>query len=122
MLVRAAVPCFMTVSATFTYAAGTAYDAAKTKAAVAAAVNALEFPGAIAASQITQAIHSAVPGAISVSSVSLQGRLLKPDGTSTTLSSSSAITIANDFSNMVSGKTVAFFLDPADITLSATAV
>jgi hypothetical protein len=122
MLIRAVIPCEVTVSAVFTYTAGASYDAAAVKAAIAAAVNSIDFTGSVPASLISQAIYASLPATVGVSSVSLTGRLLKPDGTVTSLSSSTALTITNDYANMVSGKTVAFFLQTTGITLSATAV
>jgi hypothetical protein len=122
LLVRAAVPCVVTVTATFTYPAGNTVSTSAVKAAIASAVNGDSFTGSLPASLISQAIHTAVPSALAVTSLTMTGRLIKPNGAIVTSSSSTAITIADDFDNMVSGKTTAFFLSTSDITLTATAV
>jgi len=49
--------------------------------------------------------------------IGLSGRILKPDGTGALLLSTDRLVIPEDMDNYVSSRTVAFYLDPNDISI-----
>jgi hypothetical protein len=125
VLVKAPIPCFISLSLTVNYKTGTTPPVTSAiQAALATAVNGLEFPGSLAASFINQTLHDLLTNLVSITGLTMTGVIRKPDGTSTTITDSSLLTIPNDYPNMTSGRTVALLLNPTDITISlvATAV
>lgn len=118
-LVKAAVPCFTTVGFTLTVLTGTTVSSAAVAAAVAAVVNEAGFAGSVAASTISAAVHTLLGAAVvSLTAFSLAGQVHRPDGTIISLSSSTAITAPDDPANGLSSRTIVFFLEPTDVTVT----
>jgi hypothetical protein len=118
-LTRGPVPCFTTVSFTLNMASGSpSVDQNLVKTNVANAVNAQGFIGQLSASFIDQVLHATVPGLVTVSAMTLNGRVRKPDGANTLLGPSAvSLVIPTDYPNMTSGRTTVFFLNPSSITI-----
>src|SRR5690606_34837140 len=85
-------------------------------------VNSLGFVGRLHGSAISDVIHNSLPSNVAVSSMDIIGRILRPDGQTIVLRSSDVIVVPNDADNMISAKTVNFFLDPEDIAISVEVV
>jgi hypothetical protein len=121
-LVRAAVPCFVTVAVTVSYQTGSTVPTAGTvQSAAATAVNATGFIGSLTSGLVTQAIQAAIPTTAWVSSFTMTGQIRRPDGTTVPLTGPT-LTLPNDPSNLVSARTCCFFLPPASVTVTLTAV
>jgi hypothetical protein len=119
ILVKAAVPCFMTASMTLNILTGTTVDVAALQNALAVAVNTAGFIGSIAASMLSQVLHNALGAAlVSITGISLAGRIRKPDGTNVSISSSTNLSFSNDNSTMTTNRTVIFLLNATDVTLT----
>ncbi len=123
VLVVAAVPCFTTVAFTLTVPTGTTVDTAAVKAAVAAAVNAGGFAGTLPASLISATVHALFGTvAVALTAFALAGTVRRRDGTNVALSSSTILTVPDDPDNGVTSRTVVFFLEPADVTVTVAFV
>lgn len=123
VLIKAPMPCFTAVTLTVNYKNGTtAPTIAAVQNSVADAVNAMSFSGTLATSYIAQALQTTVPNLVSLTDVSLDGDIRAPDGTTASITGTESIEIPDDFPNMVSGRTTAFFLDPADVDVTLVAV
>jgi hypothetical protein len=121
VLVKAPIPCFLTISFTLNMAPGTesSADAGAVQQQVATVIGNLGFTGQLAASLISQALHDFVGVNLeSVTSIVMSGIISKPGGGSSTISSSSLLTIPTDYPNMTSGNTVAFLVTPAGISVT----
>lgn len=119
-LVKAPIPCFVLAELSINHIIGTtAVDEEAVQDAVANAINATGFTGTLTASSLIAAAQAVLTAGSTVSAASMSGSIVKPDGTTTSLSStSSTLTIATDNSNMVSSRTCCFFAQPSSITLS----
>lgn len=117
VLVRAAVPCFVSVSLRAHAKDAAAVDPAAVASAVADAVNASGFAGTLYASDLLAAARSALGGA-GVSGVDLFGRVRRPDGTDAYVRSPEALEAPDEPSRCVSPRTVAFYCDPADVAVT----
>jgi hypothetical protein len=121
LLVKAPVPCFMTL--TVNVSASTTdptQNVTTIQQTAAAAVNGVGFQGQIPVSVIVSAVHSVLLGSASASSVVLQGRIRQPNGVIVNLSSSTVLSIGTDFTDMVTGNIVGFFVNPSDVTVNVT--
>lgn len=122
ILVKGAVPCFVGVSLTVNMPAGEELPAEDDVAAVVASyVGSLGFTQKLTASQIAKKIHDAYPTA-SVSDVALTGRIRKPGGVSYALSSTNALVIPDDPTNMVTYRTTAFLLSPTNVSVNVVSL
>jgi hypothetical protein len=122
VLVKAPVPVFTTMSFNLVIPKANATpDLNAVKTAVTAAVNSQGFSDRLTSSVIASAVKSVISNA-SVDSLSLSGTLRKPNGTTVSLSGSSAITITADTANMVSSNTVVFFVSNGDITITTVRI
>ena len=108
ILVKAAVPCFVSVSMTLNMPSGVTVVAADVQAAVSQAINGLSFTASLAASYISKVVHNLVPDLLTISGMNISGRIRQPNGTAVYLNSSSAIDIPNDPDNLVTEDTVIF--------------
>lgn len=119
VLVRAAVPCFTTISCTIRKdAASLQPDIAAMKKAVVAAIANVGFTGQLHASVITNALYPFLKGKQAVGSVEMLGRILRPDDTVAYLRDHTILKIPDDASRMVTGKTTAFLTREEDIAIS----
>ena len=117
-LVKAPVPCFVTLHITITKPSGTADpDTSSITAALVREINQIGFTGRLYASQIHDIIHGYLEPAMGVSALDLHGRLLYPDGAFRNVRGADALRIVADEARMVSPRTVQFFATAADIAI-----
>jgi hypothetical protein len=123
LLVKAAVPCFLSLS--FTIHKKSTEESPDTDALatdLAAEVNQLGFRGRLAASQLSAVIHRHLVGTQTASAIDMFGRIRYPNGTIRYLRSGELLEIPDAAEQMVSPRTVAFILDPADVAASVEVV
>lgn len=121
VLVRAPVPCFLSLSFDIATRGGVSTVAAPPIAeAVAGHVNRLGFPGRLLASQLIEVVHRQLPDGAAVDSLDMFGRIWRPDGTVSYLRDplQQRLEIPDDPTHGVSPRTVAFLLDPADVAVT----
>lgn len=123
VLIKAPVPCFVSLSFVLEGQSGASLpDAHTVKAALASYVNNLGFTGRLAASAVLDVIHDYLSGGLTVVSLDMVGEILRPDGTLQRLRSGEVLIIPDESGRMVSARTVGFMLDPDDVLISARAV
>jgi hypothetical protein len=119
LLVRAAIPCLLTINATILRAEDeSAPDLDVIRVALRNYVSGLNFPGTLYASQLMDVIHKHLASGTVVSSIVMQGSLLRTDGDVTVIRHTTALAIPNAPSVEVSPRIVAFFLDTENIGLT----
>ena len=119
ILVRAAIPCLLTINATILRTVDeSAPDLDAIRLAIRDHVARLNFPGTLYASQLMDTIHTHLTGKMVVSNLVMQGRILRPDGETIVIRNTSALTIPEAPSVQATPRTTAFFLDTADIGLT----
>lgn len=115
-LVKAPVPCFLTLNFTVNKKTGQADpDVEAIRNAVCEAANTIGFVGELYASQLQDVIHNHLANGQTVSAVDMHGRLRYPDGTIRYLRDSEVLTVPDLPANMVTAKTVQFFAAPEDV-------
>lgn len=118
VLVKAAVPCDLAIAFDIEIGTGTATpDTAAIANAIAAAVNALDFPGRLNASFISGIAYGFLADRQVVGNMSLLGSIRRPDGTTTVLHDTVALHVTDLPSAGVTGRTVAFLCDPNDVAI-----
>lgn len=116
VLVKAPVPCFLTVNFTVHKRTGQDDpDVASIRAAVAKTANTVGFAGALYASQVQDAVNGYLSDGQTVSAIDMHGRIRYPDGSTVYLRDSEVLQVPDDPANMVSPRTVQFFSDPDDV-------
>lgn len=116
VLVKAPVPCFLQVSFTVhKRAADAAPDVAAIKAAVAALANQTPFTGRLYAGRVHDVVHGHLGNEASVGAIDMLGRLRYPDGRTVYVRDADVLTVPDAPADMVSPKTVQFFLAPEDV-------
>ncbi len=125
VLVKAPMPCFLRVSFEVLKPSLAADpDVAAMRAAVASTVNNLGFPGRIHASTISGAVRDLLPPGAALGPVDVFGRVRRPDGTTTFLRDrfSNVIDAPDEPGVMITARTLAFILDPADVAVAVRVV
>jgi hypothetical protein len=122
--VKAAVPCFLSISLTANIKAGiTAPSTASMQQAVSDAINGLGFAGSLSASFLSNLMHTLIPtGLVSVTSIDMLGRVRKPSGSESIVRSSTLLTIPDAPADMTTGRTVALLCQPSDVAITVTTV
>jgi hypothetical protein len=121
-LVKAAVPCFLTLTFDIRRESGdTAPDLAAIANDLADAVNHLGFTGQLHASLLANVVHGHLSGKQACGQMELFGRIRRPDGSTGYIRDHSVLTIPDDPTRMVTGRTVAFILDPANVSINLVA-
>jgi hypothetical protein len=119
VLVRGAVPCDVRLTFKVLKRAGQADpDVAAMASALAEEVNLSGFPGQLSASTLQAVAHRFLVDGQATGSMDLWGVIRRPDGTKRQLRSTDKIVVPDESDRMVSGRTVAFFLDPGDVSIS----
>ena len=119
LLVRAAIPCLLTINATILRAADeSAPDLDLIRVALRNYVSELNFPGTLYASQLMDVIHNYLERGTVVGSIVMQGEILRTDSDTTVIRHTTALAIPNAPSVEISPRTVAFFLDTENIGLT----
>lgn len=124
-LVKAAIPCIVSVDITIGYRAGSlAPDIAVVQQAVADAVNSVTFDAAdLQASFIIDRVSTALAGSgYVIMPITLTGTLYNPDGTTTPLSNSNYLAIPDNTTLGVSRRNTAYYCYPSNVTVHRTAV
>lgn len=123
VVVKAAVPCFTTISFKVLKTANELdpdFDAIK--AAIVEAVAGIGFGGQLNASTISNAVYQFLTGNQAVSSIDMFGKILRPDGAVAYLRDFSKLVIPNDPERLVSPKTTVFLVSPDDIYIESEVV
>lgn len=119
VLVKAAVPCFLTVRCDVEYAPDTTPpELATLQNSVAEAVNAVGFTGKLHASVIVEAIAQHLTAKQAVRNLFLRGRIRRADGETVYLKGTDILEVPNAPSVLLSPRTVIFLADPADMGIS----
>ena len=123
-LVRAAVPVFVGVSMVIETKAGSAAPVTATLATdIATAINARGFQADLPASVIVSACTANLPSGSEIQMpISFSGQLRYPDGTIDFDNEINELTVPSAPAACVSKKTVLFFCDPADVSISVSEV
>jgi hypothetical protein len=122
ILVKAAIPCFVTATFELHRLRTTAtIDEDAIRVAVAAYVNSTGFVGKLYVSELTAVVAGLLPDRVSVGSIDLLGRIVRPDGETQYVRSREVLTVPDVPAAFVSGRTVAFLLDPADVAITVVA-
>ena len=116
VLVKAPVPCFVTLTFRVVKAAGAADpDLDAVREAAAAEVNATPFSGVLYASGVLRAVGDVLPSDMRSTGIDMIGRLRYPDGATKRLRGGDRLAVPDDPGRLVSPRTVQFFADPADV-------
>jgi hypothetical protein len=120
ILVKAPIPCFVGLAFTIrSRAEDSGADLSAIKTGLAKFVNTLGFCGRLPASALNDVIYNFLVGdCVGLSAISMTGRIRRPDGTTEVLNGSEVLVIPSEPANMVTARTVAFFLSPEDISIS----
>lgn len=123
VLVRSPIPAFLKLSFTVNGKSGEALpDIDAIKADLASYVNGQGFPGRLAASALADLIHNHLTGSATIGAIDLFAQIRRPDGSILPLRSSDTLIVPSEPDNMVTARTVCFYLDPASISISAQTV
>lgn len=123
VLVKAPVPCFTRVSFTLEAKPGTVLpDYTQIQTALAAHVNSLGFVGRLSASELAAIIYGNITGKVTVGTIDMYGRILRPDGTVRPVRSTETLLIPYEPDSMVTPRTTLFFLDPRSVAISLRVV
>jgi hypothetical protein len=123
VLVRGAVPCFTGVSLTLNVISASTLTVAAVQAALASAVNSQGFVGSLAASFINQVLHNlAGTSLVSVSGLSMTGRIRRPDGVNVFVNSSTVLSVPSSPQVMSTANTVLFLLSPSNVAVNLVTV
>lgn len=122
VLVKAAVPCFTTISLEIRKEANTpSPDIDAIKQAIVSAVLAQGFSGQLHSSTVASAVHKHLSGRQAVGAIDLFGRIRRPDGTTHYVRSNTMLQIPQDPDRLVTGRTTAFLTGVDDIAVSVVA-
>lgn len=122
-LIRAPVPCFTTITINIDQEDGAdAVDTTTVANAAVDAVNATGFANTLPAATILAAVNATLPAGSWVTSMSLAGTIVHPNGTTLSISGSTALSFTNDPTNVTTDNTVCFFASFASVTVNVTDV
>lgn len=120
-LVKAPVPCFVSMSFTISKATGDSDpDVTAMKVALCEAVNTIGFVGKLVSSKLHDVIYNHLASGQTASPIDMIARLRYPSGTLTYLRDADELTVPDDPANMVSHRTVQFFMTPDNVGVSIT--
>jgi hypothetical protein len=85
-------------------------------------VNTIGFCGRLYSSSLSDIIHNFLTSKISVGAIDMFGQVLRPDGTILQLRDTEELVIPTEDGTLISGRTVNFILDPANVKISADTV
>ena len=118
-LVKAPVPCFLTVSLEISkQPLGLVPDLPALRTALAAVVNETPFVGQISASDLHAVAHRFLDPVAVVSQTHMLARIRRPDGEHLWLQDNNLLRVPYDPANYVSPRTVQFFLNPDDVGIT----
>jgi len=114
-LVKAAMPCFVSLSFTLYKKQAITIDKAAIRTALATYVNNLGFAGRLYAAELQGIITDLLDDSVSVGAIEMFGRIRQPDGTDYYISDNAILTVPTIAQQMISARTVALLLDENDI-------
>jgi len=122
--VRAPVPCFVTATLVIERkSTDDAPDSDAVENAAATAVNNVGFTGRVVCADVAAAVQAVLTESNVVKSVTLDGIIRLPDSTTTIVGPSTDIlAITSAPADLVSARTIGFFLEPSDVTVTLTTV
>lgn len=120
-LVRAAIPCLLSMSfILYKPAQSATIDQTAIKTALADYVNTLGFTNRVYCASLLHVISSNLPGGVNAGRVELTGMLYPPGDDPVLIRSFDVLEVTE--AGYVSARTVCFFLDPADISIQLESV
>ena len=117
ILIKAAIPCFVSLYVPVVYNGTATIDTAGITSAAADYVNKLGFAGRLYAADFATVLSDFPPEGAHFSGMDLVGRVLRPNLSVTHMRSSHVLEIPNEPELLVSSKTVVFILDAVDIVV-----
>lgn len=124
ILVKAAVPCFTSISFEIQTDANEIIPettVAAIKNEIVTAVGAVGFSGQLHASVIAKAVHKYLTGRQAVGHIDMFGKIRRPDGSIGYLRDGTVLKIPNDPTRFVTGRTTVFIVGVDDIAVSYNA-
>ena len=121
VLVKAPMPCFMTVSFNINKRATVIVDQPTIDGictSAASLVNSLGFPGQLYASLLADLIQGQLPDGAYLGAIDMFGTIRRPDGTLRRIRSTEVLIVPDEPSLMVTSRTVTFILDPLNVGVS----
>ena len=119
LLVKAPVPCFLSLTFNIELRPGQATpDTDEIAESLASLVNYYGFAGRLPASALSDLVHNYLEAGTGLSAIDMFGRILKPSGDVRYLRSTEVLEVPDEASEMSTRRTVAFMLDPADVSIS----
>lgn len=117
-LVKAPVPCFVQLHFAIHKQAGAETPPLDDiRDALCAEVNGVAFIGRLYASRLHDAVHGFLRDNTHASALDMFGRIRQPDGTIIPLRSTEVLEVPDAPADMVSPRTVQFFISPEDVTI-----
>ncbi len=98
----------------------TAPDLAAIQNAVAKHVNTLGFVGKLTVAQLADTVHGFLTAGMAVTYMQLTGVIRAPSGNKHVVRSHHAITIPDKPTELVTGRTTVFIVDPQDVIVTVT--
>ena len=122
-LVKAPIPCFLSVSFTIqTRKNGLTIDTDAIATALSAYVQQLGFPTSLYGSALSRIIEENLPAFSDAGGLDMFGRIRTPAGEDLYIRSSSILTVPDSPQLGVTGRTVGFFLDPSSVAINVIPV
>jgi len=120
VLVKAPVPCFLSLSFRLELPPGAAEpDTDAIKTALARAVNRFGFTGKLPAAYLADVIHGQLGSQQAyLGAIDMFGRIRQPNQGFRYIRATDVLDIPAESSQMLSGRTVAFILEPADVAIT----
>jgi hypothetical protein len=123
VLVKAPVPCFLSVAFSVRKRATVAApDTGPMRDAIVDFVNTLGFIGQLHASGIAGVVRDHLPAGAAMSAVDMFGRIRRPDGAWRNVRSTEVLAVPSEPEVMSTGRTVVFILAPEDVAISVVDV
>jgi hypothetical protein len=120
-LVKAPMPCFLTVSFNINKRATVVVDQPTVDAicvSVAQLVNSTGFPGQLYASLLAETVQEQLPDGAYLGAIDMFGTIRQPDGSLRRIRSTEVLMVPDSPGLMITPRTVAFLLDPLDVGVS----
>lgn len=123
VLVKAAVPCFVSLAFTLQGKPGEPLpDPNAIKAALTNYVNNTGFVGRLHASALSDIIHNFLSNKVAISAIDMFGQIRRPDGSVKPLRSTEVLKIPDEPDRMTTARTTVFILNADDIAISAESI
>lgn len=116
-LVKAVIPCFVTVDVKIQLAIGTTVDTNKIREDIFDYINSISTGDSVNASDIVKICHQYDIKRVNLPMI-LRGSIYQPNGILKSISSNDSLVIPSDTTNSVSTKTTQFFVSLSDINIT----